>query len=88
MNSRATGLSVRFFRVTIPICMRTFDSSTGKTLIPGCLPGNRSVEAAGKFVTKRPVARRFIRVFTVNGEQSLRVDNQDRGRERLPLRAS
>ena len=41
MKSCATGLSVRFFRVTIPFGTRAIGSSTGKTLISGA-PGRKS----------------------------------------------
>ena len=60
MKSCATGLSVRFFRVTIPIGTRAIGSSTGKILISGRLVGNLNAEA-GKIVRKRPVASRLIR---------------------------
>ena len=40
MKSRATGLSVRFFRVTMPIGTCAIGRSTGKTLISGRLVGN------------------------------------------------
>ena len=60
MKSFATGLSVRFFRVTMPTGTRAIGSSTGKTLSSGRLVGNLNAEA-GKIVRKRPVARRLIR---------------------------
>src|SRR5262249_22116602 len=60
MKSRATGLSVRLFRVTTPLGTRVVDSSTGKTLSSGRLMENFNVEA-GKTVRNRPVTRRLIR---------------------------
>ena len=60
MKSWATGLSVRFFRVTIPIGTRATGSSTGKTLTSWRLVGNLNAEI-GKIVRKRPVASRLIR---------------------------
>src|SRR5438876_9929940 len=62
MKSRATGLSVRFFRVTIPFGRRAIGSSTGKALISERLVGNLNAEA-GKIVTKRPVAKRLTRIW-------------------------
>jgi hypothetical protein len=59
MKSWATGLSARFFRVTIPFGWRAIGSSTGKTLSSVRLVGNLKAEA-GKTVTKRPVAKRLI----------------------------
>ena len=60
MKSCATGLSVRFFSVTMPIGTRAAGSSTGKTLISARLVGNLNAEA-GIIVRDRPVARRLIR---------------------------
>ena len=60
MKSFATGLSVRFFRVTIPTGTRTIGNSMGKTLSSGRLVGNLNEEAA-KIPRKRPVARSVIR---------------------------
>jgi hypothetical protein len=51
----ATGLSVRFFSVTIPLGTRAIGSSTGKTLSSGRLMGNLNAEAV-KIVRKCPVA--------------------------------
>src|SRR3979490_3462035 len=62
MKSFATGLSVRFFRVTMLLRTRAIGSSTGKTLNSGRLVGNFNAEA-GKIVMKRPVARRFTRTW-------------------------
>jgi hypothetical protein len=45
MKSRATGPSVRFFRVTIAVGTRAVGSSMGKILISGCLVGNLNAEA-------------------------------------------
>src|SRR5262249_49653803 len=59
MKSCATGLSVRFFRVTIPIGTRAYCSLTGKTLISGRLE-NLNIEI-GMIVRKRPVATRLSR---------------------------
>lgn len=53
MKSCATGLSARFFRVTITFCTWAMGSSTGKTLISERMVGNVNTEA-GKIVTKRP----------------------------------
>jgi hypothetical protein len=54
-------LSVRFFKVTIPIGTRGTASSTGKTLISGRVVGNLKTDV-GKIERKRPDARRPIRV--------------------------
>jgi len=59
-ESCPTGLSVRFFRVTIPFGSGATGSSIGKTLISGCLVGNLNAEAE-KIVRKRPVANRLRR---------------------------
>src|SRR5689334_18591334 len=59
-KSFATGLSVRFFTVTIPTGTRALGSSTGRTFRSGHLEGNFNVEA-GEIVRKRPVAKRLIR---------------------------
>jgi len=58
MKTCATELSVRFFRVTIPVRTRAFGSAIGKTLSAGRLLGNFNADA-GKIVTKRPVASRY-----------------------------
>src|SRR6187402_2257613 len=60
MNSCATGLSARLFRVTIPIGTGAIGSLTGKVLISGRLVGNLNIEGE-HIVTKRPVANRLIR---------------------------
>ena len=60
MNSRATGLSVRFFRVTMPFWTCAIGSSIGRTMIFACLVENLIAEA-GKTVRKRPVVTRLIR---------------------------
>ncbi len=67
MKSRTTGLSARFFSVTIPFGTRANGKSTGKTLSSGRLVGNFSAEA-GKIVRKRPLASRLNRASgaTVN----------------------
>src|SRR5262249_43390829 len=44
MNSRATGLSVRFLRVTMPSGTRATGSSTGTTLTSGSVGGNLNME--------------------------------------------
>src|SRR5215475_9222364 len=44
MKSCATGLSIRFFRVTTPNATRATDSLTGKTLISGRGRGNLNIE--------------------------------------------
>jgi hypothetical protein len=59
MKSWATGLSARFFGVTITFCTWAICSLTGKTLISERIVGNLNMEA-GKIVTKRPVAKRLI----------------------------
>src|SRR5262245_50069027 len=59
MKSCATGLSVRFFRVMIPIGTRAYCNSTGKTLIPGRFE-SFNIEI-GAIVSKRPVATRLSR---------------------------
>ena len=61
MKRRSTGLSVRFFKVTIPTGTRGTASSTGKTLISGRVVGNLKTDV-GKIERKRPDARRPIRV--------------------------
>src|SRR5262245_53169423 len=60
MNSRAVGLTVRFFKVTIPNGTRAMGSLTGKTLISERLVGNRNA-AVGTMDRKRPVDTRLIR---------------------------
>ena len=59
MKSCATGLSVRFFRVMIPIGTGAYCSSTGKTLIPGRFE-SLNIEI-GAIASKRPVATRLSR---------------------------
>src|SRR4029453_13238926 len=56
MKSLAMGLSVRFFRVTIPAGMRAMGSATGRTFSSGLVRNGD-----GAIVRKRPVARRLIR---------------------------
>jgi len=60
MNSRAVGLSVRFFRVMIPIDAGANGSLTGKTLSSGCRVEKRNPDVE-KIVRNRPVASRLIR---------------------------
>jgi len=60
MKSRATGLSVRFLRVTIPFGTQATGSAMGNTLISERLMGNLNADA-GKIERKCPVARRLIR---------------------------
>src|SRR6266478_8627988 len=60
MKSCAVGLSVRFFRVTIPTGTRAIGSSMGKTLNSGSRVRNLNEEARN-IPTKRPVARSVIR---------------------------
>src|SRR5712671_2361750 len=59
-KSCATGLSVRFFSVTIPLGTRAIGSSTGKTLSSGRQREYLNAEVA-KIVRKCPVANRLIR---------------------------
>jgi len=61
MKSFATGLSVRFFRVTIPTGVRAMGSSTGRTFSSGRLVGNLNIEET-TIVRKCPVAARPIRI--------------------------
>ena len=65
MKSCATGLSVRFFRLTIPTGARACCSFTGKTVISGLLD-NRNTEVC--IVRKRPVATRLSRAPGCAGE--------------------
>ena len=60
MKSFATGLSVRFLRVTMPTGTRVIGSVTGKTLSSGRAVGNLNAEA-GTIVRKSPLARRLVR---------------------------
>src|SRR5215204_2735406 len=60
MKSCATGLSVRFFRVTIPFGSGAIGSFTGRTLISERLVGNVNAEV-GKIAIKRPVVKRLVR---------------------------
>src|ERR1700704_2839197 len=64
MKSCAAGLSVRFFKVTIPIGLEVVGRSTGNRLSDGLLEGNASAKL-GTIVRKRPVARRALRTGTV-----------------------
>lgn len=59
MNSRATGLTVRFFSITTPFGTLFIGNSMGRILSSERSTGNRSAEA-GKIVKKRPVPRRLI----------------------------
>src|SRR5262245_59463903 len=61
MKSFATGLSVRFLRVTMPIGTGAIGSFTGKVLTFEGLVGNLNAEAV-TIVRKRPVARRLSRI--------------------------
>ncbi len=61
-KSSATGLSARFFRVTIPFGRRAMGSSTGKNLELRA-SGDLNAEV-GKIVRERPVANRLMRVAT------------------------
>src|SRR5262249_58622422 len=79
MNSRAAGLSVRFFRVTIPTGAGADGSSTGKTLNLRRPPENLNTEG-GKVVRKRRLAMRFIGT-------SLRPANREAGGYGSPLAA-
>jgi hypothetical protein len=65
MNSRATGLSVRFFRVTIPLGTRGSGSSIGNTLISGRLAGICNADA-GKIERKRPGRQKAHAHFGAN----------------------
>src|SRR5262249_13574354 len=60
MKRRATGLSVRFLKVKIPLGTLAIGNSTGKIFSSGRLVGNLNTEAA-KIVRRRPVAKRPIR---------------------------
>jgi len=60
MKSRATELSVRFFRVTIPLGTGVIGSCTGKALTSVRLVGNLNAEAES-IVRKDPVAVRLNR---------------------------
>src|SRR5215216_447361 len=60
MKSCVTGLSVRFFRVSIPIGTEGSGSSTGKTLNWGRVVGNFNLDVE-KIDRKRPVANKLIR---------------------------
>jgi len=57
MKSWTTGLSVRFFRVTIPFGTRACCSLTGRTLISASFENPNS--EIGTIVRKRPVATRL-----------------------------
>jgi hypothetical protein len=43
MNSRARGVSVRFFKVMVPIGIRELGNATGNALSGGSRPGTRSI---------------------------------------------
>jgi hypothetical protein len=62
MKSWATGVSVRFFTVTITFGTRAIGRSTARTLISERIFNNPNTEA-GKIVTKRPVVRRLARTW-------------------------
>ena len=63
MKSRATGLSVRPFRVMIRVGRRVADKSTGNTLSEGCLVGKCSCDSWST-VRKCPVASKVLRKGT------------------------
>ena len=63
MKSRATELSVRFFRVTIPLGTGAIGSWTGKALTSARLAENLNAEA-DSIVRKDPVAGRLNRAYT------------------------
>src|SRR6266700_1342517 len=87
---RATGLSVRFFRVTIPFGKRAGDSSTGSTLSSDRFVGTLRVEPV-KIARKRPVATRFIRAWlesvttVVRGYSSPRARKPSIAIDMIPL---
>ena len=60
MKSRATEVSVRFFRVTIPLGTGSIGSWTGKALTSVRFIGNLNAEAEN-IVRKGPVAGRLNR---------------------------
>jgi hypothetical protein len=60
MNSRAVGLSVRFFRVTMPTGTGAIGNSTGKTLSYRAL-GYEPQHGCRENRQKAPVARRLTR---------------------------
>src|SRR5665811_2335729 len=62
IKSCVTGLSVRYFSVTIPLGTRAIGSSTGRTFSSKCWVGNINAEV-GKIVRKRPVAKRLMRTW-------------------------
>jgi len=59
MKSCVTGLSVRFFKVTIPTGTLLSDCWTGKAFNSGRLVENLNMQS-GIIEIKRPVARRLI----------------------------
>jgi hypothetical protein len=65
MKSCATGLIVRFFRVTTPTGMSAIAGLTGKTLISGCWLEKRNIDACS-IVRKRPAATRLIRAWALS----------------------
>ena len=63
MNSCATGLSDRFFKVITPMGRRVVGMSIGKILIAAFLGWNLNIER-GRAVRKRPVATSRMRAGT------------------------
>src|SRR5262245_22105853 len=61
MNSSASGLSVRFFKVMIAIVPLALSNLTGNALSEGCLPRNINV-CLDHIVRKRPVAKSLFRI--------------------------
>jgi len=59
MNKSAAGLSIRFFKVTIPTGPDLIGKSTGKAFRPKRLPLNRSVEPE-RIAKKRPVTTKAL----------------------------
>jgi hypothetical protein len=62
MNTCASGLGVRFFKVIIAIGCRVPGNSTGNALSPGLLLGGRN-EKLGTTVRKRLVATSLLRML-------------------------
>jgi hypothetical protein len=64
IKSCATGVRVRFFKVTIPANPWNFAMSMGKTLIAVCPPAN-SIAILSAIVRNRPLATRATRATSV-----------------------
>src|SRR5262244_2679939 len=59
----ASGVSIRFFTVMIPIGIRVLGNATGNALSDGYLPGIFSMKL-GRTVRNRPVARRSFFMYS------------------------